>query len=663
MNTDPKHRTGTVTPLVAAAVTVSLLVAGCNTDWQPKSTEYRTQSTRNRTLPTGTETVRSRSYEFSDVRIGSDGVHRATVSETISEITYGRLTSVREDVLEEVVHEQKRTYKYGMPAGVGLAVGAGVALIPYIFPGDDEEDSNYYYGDEEDEEEARARSALLGGLGAFAASFVLMVVVSGDTDTRTRKTGRTRTGDSEELRSWRGEKQGERVVSSGAASGVRVRIGSMVATSNSDGEIRVPVERDDWAPTVDGLRELIGRSQYARQIASAYREAVLAGVLERSTRHSVTVSAASLAEPRNSTETVHNASTRLNLSGYRVTEQDYRAAVRAFVSREINQAIVELRGSVTSGAGAPVAGTELQYQSDAPGKLQLAARYFSGELRTYAAQQIHQYVKGSGAIMVAQGEATVRVWPGTATHLTLLHEQKQIDEGTVQVQRRGGATALTLSGPAGWAPSVSVLQAMLDRSPTVREIRHRHRPAVLESILTNWESHAIVLSIEPRSTTAAHGSDQIKLGGFRVAETQVRDAVGDFVAQQINGNIVEVIFRVLEAGTTIPVPDVEMRYRSLAPSKLQVAGRYFTGGLRREVEQGIGEYLRGEGSIAVPLSGTLTATALANSRLNVEFIQRSYRVVSGAIDITEDSQVTAHMVPTGVITGDANAGRIEQAPL
>ena len=244
--------------------------------------------------------------------------------------------------------------------------------------------------------------------------------------------------------------------------------------------------------------------------------------------------------------------------------------------------------------------------------------------------------------------AWYRAWPGSSIRVALVREGQVVAESTVSVGSQPDAPEVRLSGPERGPLTRPKLQAHLAGSNAVAEIRPNYRDAVLEPILSEWRSYGLVLSIAAGSRTAEPGTtaNRVQSGGFRITDAQVLAAVADFVDRQINSQIVAVPVRIVEASTGTAIPNVEVRYRSRAPAKLQLAQRYFSGDLSRRMVERIGDYAVAEGSIGAR-SGSVTLRALAGSTLELEFVQRDYQVISSSLTIEQDDQVTAYLVTSG----------------
>jgi hypothetical protein len=160
-----------------------------------------------------------------------------------------------------------------------------------------------------------------------------------------------------------------------------------------------------------------------------------------------------------------------------------------------------------------------------------------------------------------------------------------------------------------------------------------------------------------------NGSRTFEWEGHQLTNDAIYQVIREFVDEEINSRIKSLEFTVKDTVSHIPINGSNFELETEAPSKADLAGRYFTQELKDYAKKYIADYLIGNTTIW-DSPETISFEVYSPARIFLEVTHPDYNFVSGQVLVkNKDAKKTVYMVDKGskIRIQDANneRGRIE----
>jgi hypothetical protein len=212
------------------------------------------------------------------------------------------------------------------------------------------------------------------------------------------------------------------------------------------------------------------------------------------------------------------------------------------------------------------------------------------------------------------------------------------------------------------------LEKRLYELPLIQEIKPRTRELLRKRFLEAASVYGNQITIETREQPS-HVSEKVenckkilKFNYYQLRDEDIYNVVRQFVDEEINSSMKTLSLVVKDDLTHVPISGSDFEFSTDSPSKSELAGRYFTGGLRDYAENSILDYLYGKGKIE-RLPDEIQMRVYSPSNIFLEVTNPKYNFVSGKIAVNGDIKKTVYMVDKGskvrVQNSVETSGRIE----
>jgi len=215
------------------------------------------------------------------------------------------------------------------------------------------------------------------------------------------------------------------------------------------------------------------------------------------------------------------------------------------------------------------------------------------------------------------------------------------------------------------------LESKLDELPLVQEIKPETRELLRERLLEAISEYTEELSIETREESSSplekveNCTKKLIFDYYQIKDNDILDVVNRFVDEEINSSIKTLNFVVRDDLTHVLIRGSNFEFETDAPSKSELAEKYFTGRLKNYAENCILDYLNGSGIIK-NLPEKVEFKVYSPSNIFLEVTHPEYNFVSGeiAIEKDRDTKRTIYMVDKGskirLQNSEESIGRIEE---
>ncbi len=152
-----------------------------------------------------------------------------------------------------------------------------------------------------------------------------------------------------------------------------------------------------WFPTKKILEEKLSDFSLIREIKPAAREILKDKLLDASTERIYEFVLETREQALNNNLTIiKNASKKLKLNGYELSDRAIYNVIEQFVDEKINPSIKTLSFAVKEDlTHVSIRGSNFELQTDAPTKAELLDKYFTGGLKKYSERFISDYLTGT----------------------------------------------------------------------------------------------------------------------------------------------------------------------------------------------------------------------------------------------------------------------------
>ncbi len=198
------------------------------------------------------------------------------------------------------------------------------------------------------------------------------------------------------------------------------------------------------------------------------------------------------------------------------------------------------------------------------------------------------------------------------------------------------------------------LEKRLDELPLVQDInpetRERLREKLVQAILPYREDFIIETREKPASDSelVKNCTKALKFDYYVLRDDAIYAIAKQFVNEEINPSIKTLNFFVRDKLTHVQINGTNFEFTTDAPSKSELAGKYFSGKLKDYAERVILDYLYGSAVIPNCLSKQGFSVYYPSSMF-VEITHPQYNYVSGEVDVGEylTKSVPVEMVDLG----------------
>jgi hypothetical protein len=215
------------------------------------------------------------------------------------------------------------------------------------------------------------------------------------------------------------------------------------------------------------------------------------------------------------------------------------------------------------------------------------------------------------------------------------------------------------------------LESKLDELPLVQEIKPETRELLRERLLESISEASETITIETREESSnpnliiENCTKKLKFDYYQLKDEAIYNIVRQFVDEEINSSIKTLNFVVRDDLTHVLIRGSNFEFETDAPSKSELAEKYFTGRLKNYAENCILDYLNGSGIIK-NLPEKVEFKVYSPSNIFLEVTHPEYNFVSGeiAIEKDRDTKRTIYMVDKGskirLQNSKESIGRIEE---
>ncbi len=248
--------------------------------------------------------------------------------------------------------------------------------------------------------------------------------------------------------------------------------------------------------------------------------------------------------------------------------------------------------------------------------------------------------------------------------------------GSIRFGRKGDSNTYRIGdGTLTWInePNKAItreeLEGKLYDIPLIQEILPETREIIRQRLVDAIEENREELEIETREPNliptekVINASKVLWLRNYQITNEEIYGIVQKFVDEEINSRIKTLSISVREELSHTPIENFNFEFATNAPSKYEVAGKYFTGSLRTLVaERNISDYLTGRNI----LKNCTEITALPvypSSRISVEVTNPYYNFALREFDVRGNMQEVIDMIDRGnkirIEGEEGRTGRIE----
>ncbi len=197
------------------------------------------------------------------------------------------------------------------------------------------------------------------------------------------------------------------------------------------------------------------------------------------------------------------------------------------------------------------------------------------------------------------------------------------------------------------------LKERLEKIPLVQQMKPKTRNLLEDELLENLSATKIKINMETREKPSGNidiiknDSGRFRFGGYQLTNNAIYDIVRNFVDEEINSSIKSLTFEIKDTITHFPINGSNFNFQTNTPSKSELAGEYFTRGLKNYAERHILDYLRGNTRVE-DSPDIVTFNVYSPSKISLEVTHPDYNYVSGDLSIRgRDLEKTVYMVDKG----------------
>lgn len=205
--------------------------------------------------------------------------------------------------------------------------------------------------------------------------------------------------------------------------------------------------------------------------------------------------------------------------------------------------------------------------------------------------------------------------------------------------------------------------------PLVKEIKPETRERLRERLLAGISEGSETMTLETREQSTnpnliiKNCTKIVRFDYFQLKDEAIYKVVQLFVEEEINSSLKTIEFIVKDDLTHVPIKGTSFEFSTDSPSKADLLGKYFTGGLKIYSERFIPIYLFGNEKLG-SLSDTIKVLVYSPSNIFLEVTHPEYNFVFGDIAIKGDTKRTVYMVDKGskvrLQNSEEVVGRIEE---
>lgn len=195
------------------------------------------------------------------------------------------------------------------------------------------------------------------------------------------------------------------------------------------------------------------------------------------------------------------------------------------------------------------------------------------------------------------------------------------------------------------------LEERIKKISIIREIKPQTLEALMNDLINGLTTREIRVEVKTKENPNEN-EKIINLDGYfnlksdELTEDMIYNAVRKFVDKEINSKVKALAFDVKDITTHVPVRNSNFTMSVEAPSKDELLGKYFTGGLRSYSQKFVSDYLRGENSVDVEGSNAIFYV-YAPARVSVEVTNPDYKYVIGNVSVDRNTKKIVYMVDKG----------------
>jgi len=188
--------------------------------------------------------------------------------------------------------------------------------------------------------------------------------------------------------------------------------------------------------------------------------------------------------------------------------------------------------------------------------------------------------------------------------------------------------------PFNKAFSKQTLEEKLKNSELINDIKEHIRDQLLKEIYKKIIKYPVELKFETKEEATSeeileikNDSKKTKTTIYTVPEEKIYMVLEEYINREINSKIKEVRIRVKDASTHTPVRNANLEIKTQAPTKLELAKRYFEDKLLKWSLTKIKDYITGTETIKYDDNGTAVFSAYILNNYKTETTHPKYRFV------------------------------------